>query len=254
MSKANSSPGAESSARNAPSQTAPAQTKKAQTRPAERRRTAPRTQYGERPTDEEVAEIGIELGPRDGRIVGTPARSVGFTLSSLGHAVAREFRNELQIVAMEPREFALLRAIAPDEGISQQALAERVGIQPSRVVTMVDALEQSGLIERHANPDDRRARELYMTDKGRIALKNAFKLASELERRLCARLSQSEREQLLEMLHGIERQLELAPGIHAAGVEMGRPNSGEIGSQAPGPPPPGPPEPAAQGNRSSHGL
>lgn len=170
------------------------------------------------PTDEEVSEIGVELSPRDGRIVGTPARSVGFTLSSLGHAIAREFRGEMKIVKLEPREFALLRAIAPAEGISQQALAERLQTQPSRVVTMVDALEQRGLIKRRPNPGDRRARELYMTETGRNVLRNAFVLASELERRLCGGLSESEREQLLEMLHRVERQLELVPGIHAAGI------------------------------------
>jgi DNA-binding MarR family transcriptional regulator len=209
MSNKNSSPGAEPPARTAP----------AKRRPATRVELA---KLAEHPTDEEVAEIGVELAPRHGRIVGTPARSVGFTLSSLGYAVAREFRNELKIVAMEPREFALLRAIAPAEGISQQALAERLHTQPSRVVTMVDALEQSGLIERHPNPEDRRARELYMTEKGRTVLRNAFKLASELERRLCGGLSQAEREQLLDMLHRVERQLELVPGIHAAGINPDR--------------------------------
>ncbi|HEX3392061.1 MAG TPA: MarR family transcriptional regulator [Solirubrobacteraceae bacterium] len=170
------------------------------------------------PTDEEVAEVGVELPPREGRIVGTPARSVGFTLSSLGHAVASEFRGEMKIVKLEPREFALLRAIAPAEGISQQALAEHLHTQPSRVVTMVDALEQRGLIERQPNPDDRRARELYMTEKGRKVLRSAFALAGELERRLCGGLSESEREQLLELLHRVEHQLELVPGIHAAGI------------------------------------
>lgn len=179
------------------------------------------------PTAEEVAEIGVDLAPRDGKIVGTPARSVGFTLSSVGHAIAREFRNELKIVAMEPREFALLRTIAPAEGISQQALAERLHTQPSRVVTMVDALEKRGLIERRSNPDDRRARELYMTEKGRNVLRNAFILASELERRLCGGLSGDERKQLLGMLHRVERQLDLVPGIHAAGVEIGRPDYAE---------------------------
>jgi DNA-binding MarR family transcriptional regulator len=173
------------------------------------------------PTDEGGARVSGELPAGDWRIVGTPARSVGFTLSSLGHAVAREFRGELQIVEMEPREFALLRAIAPAEGISQQALAERLQTQPSRVVTMVDALERRGLIERRPNPGDRRARELYMTETGHNVLRNAFVLAGALERRLCGGLSEPEREQLLELLHRVEHQLELVPGIHAAGIPAG---------------------------------
>ena len=63
-----------------------------------------------------------------------------FTLSSLGHAVSREFRAPLRPLRIEPHEFAMLRAIAPAEGLSQQALAERLHIPPSRMVAFVDGL------------------------------------------------------------------------------------------------------------------
>jgi DNA-binding MarR family transcriptional regulator len=168
---------------------------------------------------EERERIGIPLATRDAELVGTPARSVGFTLSSLGHAVAREFRATLAPLQMEPREFAMLRAIASAEGISQQAIAERLRIPPSRMVAFVDALEQRGLVERRPNPDDRRARALYLTNKGRTLLESAFKLASQLERRLCAPLDASERERLLGLLQRVGAQLGLAPGTHAAHLD-----------------------------------
>lgn len=148
--------------------------------------------------------------------VGSPAQSVGFTLSSLGHGVAREFRATLAPLHLEPREFALLRSIAPAEGASQQAIGERLQIPPSRMVAFVDALEQRGLLERRANPDDRRARALYLTDEGRELLAAAFTLAAELESRLCAQLNASEREGLLDALQRVGAQLGLAPGTHAA--------------------------------------
>ncbi|MGH2879628.1 MAG: MarR family transcriptional regulator [Solirubrobacteraceae bacterium] len=55
-------------------------------------------------------------------------------------------------------------------GASQQAIGERLQIPPSRMVAFVDALEQRGLLERRANPEDRRARALYLTDEGRELL------------------------------------------------------------------------------------
>jgi DNA-binding MarR family transcriptional regulator len=151
--------------------------------------------------------------------VGTPARSVGFTLSSLGHAVARRFSATLEPLQLEPREFALLRAVAPAEGASQQAIGERLHIPASRMVAFIDALEARGLLERRANPDDRRARALYLTDDGRKLLAGAFTLASELESHLCARLSDAEREQLLDTLQRVGAQLGLAPGTHAAHLD-----------------------------------
>lgn len=148
--------------------------------------------------------------------VRSPAQSVGFTLSSLGHAVARRFQATLAPLQLEPREFALLRALASAEGASQQVLAERLQVPPSRMVAFVDALEARGLLERHANPDDRRARALYLTEQGRTVLASAFKLASELEQHLCAQLSQTERKQLLEALQRVGAQLGVAPGTHSA--------------------------------------
>ncbi len=95
----------------------------------------------------------------------------------------------------------MLRVVGAAEGMSQQAAGERLQIPPSRMVAFVDALEARGLLERRHNPRDRRTRALYLTEQGRELLGRAFALAAELERRLCAQLSDAEREQLLELLH-----------------------------------------------------
>jgi DNA-binding MarR family transcriptional regulator len=146
----------------------------------------------------------------------TPAASVGFTLSSLGYAVSRRFRATLAPLGLEPREFALLRTIAPQQGASQQAIGEQLQIPPSRMVAFVDALERRGLVERRPNPADRRARALYLTGKGRKLLARAFALATELEAHLCSGLSASEREDLLDALQRVGARLGVAPGTHAA--------------------------------------
>jgi len=148
-----------------------------------------------------------------------PFRSVGFTLSTSGYAVARRFRRVLAPVGLEPREFALLRAVSVSEGSSQQAIGERLQIPASRMVAFVDALEARGLLQRRRNPADRRARALHLTDEGRELLGRAFVLAVEHERDLCADLSDEERDQLLDLLGRITERLGLAPGVHAALTE-----------------------------------
>src|SRR5665213_1981924 len=99
-----------------------------------------------------------------------PFRSVGFTLSSLGYAVARGFTQTLAPLDIEPRDFALLRALAASEGDSQQAIGERLGIPASRMVGFIDAHEARGLIERRPDPGDRRIHALHLTDAGRELL------------------------------------------------------------------------------------
>jgi DNA-binding MarR family transcriptional regulator len=145
-----------------------------------------------------------------------PFHSVGFTVSSIGYAVGRRFHQTLAPLQLEPREFALLRAVGAAEGQSQQAIAERLQIPPSRMVAFVDALQARGLLERRLNPNDRRTRSLYLTEDGRELLGQAFSLAAGLEDDLCAELSAAEREELLELLQRVGLRLGLPPGGHAA--------------------------------------
>ena len=72
----------------------------------------------------------------------------------------------LEPVGIDPREFLLMRFVAASEGQSQQALAERLGVPASRMVALVDHLEDAGLVERRPNPEDRRIRGLHLTRKG----------------------------------------------------------------------------------------
>jgi DNA-binding MarR family transcriptional regulator len=135
-------------------------------------------------------------------------------VSSVGYAVARRFRETLAPLELEPREFALLRAVAAAEGQSQQAIGERLQIPPSRMVAFVDALEGRSLLERRHDPQDRRTRALHLTEDGRELLGRAFTLANGLEQHLCAELSAAEREQLLGLLQRVGLRLGLPPGTH----------------------------------------
>jgi DNA-binding MarR family transcriptional regulator len=143
-------------------------------------------------------------------------RAVGFTVSSIGYAVARRFRETLAPLQLEPREFALLRGVGAAEGQSQHAIGERLHIPASRMVAFVDALEARSLLERRHDPHDRRTRALHLTADGRELLERALTLAAGLERHLCAHLSAPEREQLLELLQRVGMQLGVAPATHAA--------------------------------------
>jgi DNA-binding MarR family transcriptional regulator len=154
------------------------------------------------------SSIGVDAVPEQA------FRSVGFTISTTGYAIARRFRELLAPLGLEPRDFAMLRTVGTSEGVSQQAIAERMGVAPSRMVAIVDALEQRGLLKRRQNPDDRRARALFLTPKGRKTLERAFAVAVEHEKRLCSDLTDNERQQLLDLLSHVGTQVGIPPGVH----------------------------------------
>ena len=139
---------------------------------------------------------------------------MGFLLSQLGSANARWFHETLVPVGLEPRQFAILRFVSEDEGRSQQALGDALEIAPSRMVALIDELEERGLVERRPNPSDRRARALYVTKEGRRLLAAAMKRALAHEAQLCAPLTAEEREALIDMLQRVAAGQGLLPGVH----------------------------------------
>jgi DNA-binding MarR family transcriptional regulator len=143
-----------------------------------------------------------------------PPRSVGFLMSQLGFVASKGFTEALTPLGIGPREFLLLRFVAASEGQSQQTLAERLGVPPSRMVGLVDRLEDAGLVERRPDPEDRRVRGLHPTRKGRNTLERAFKVAIDFEIELCAGLDADEREQLIDLLQKLQAGHVRLRGVH----------------------------------------
>jgi DNA-binding MarR family transcriptional regulator len=150
-----------------------------------------------------------------------PFRSVAFMLSSLGYAVSRRFQQVLEPLDLEPGEFALLRSVAASEGEPQSALAERLHISPSWMVAIVDELERRELLERRPHSRDRRVRNLHLTADGKKLLKQAERNAKQFDRQVTDPLTQTELQQLFELLQRVATGLDLQPGAHAALRERG---------------------------------
>jgi DNA-binding MarR family transcriptional regulator len=129
--------------------------------------------------------------------------SVGFTLSQLGFATSGRFGQIVGALGLEPRHYALLRAARNAGGQSQQALADRLQIPPSTMVSLVDHLEKQGWLERRPDAADRRTRQLHLTDRGAQVLDEAIRLGAQWEQQICAGLSDTERDQLLGLLRRV---------------------------------------------------
>jgi DNA-binding MarR family transcriptional regulator len=148
--------------------------------------------------------------PRTGARTG----GVAFLLAQVGAHAAERFGQRVAELDLTPPQTGLLRVVGVDAGRSQQAVAEQLGIPPSRFVALVDDLEARGLIERRRNETDRRLHALHLTDRGADLMKDIGKLASAHENDLCAALSTAERAVLHELLERVAQQQGLTPGVH----------------------------------------
>ena len=141
-------------------------------------------------------------------------QTLAFLLSQVGIHASRRFAERINAVDLNPPLFRVLNLVAAGEGQSQQAIGAAIEIPASRMVALVDELEQRGLVERRPNPDDRRVRALYLTPKGKRCLARGRKIAAEHERELTKGMSATDRKLLVSMLQRIVDQQALGKGVH----------------------------------------
>jgi DNA-binding MarR family transcriptional regulator len=97
-------------------------------------------------------------------------------------------------------EYASLIALEIEPGIDQRRLADAVGIDPSNASLVVERLHSLGLIERRVSVVDRRARELYLTAKGKVLWRKLRVKGRVANMKILAPLAPHERELFFDML------------------------------------------------------
>lgn len=133
-----------------------------------------------------------------------PARAGNaFLLAQLGAYAAQKFAERLAALELAPPQAGILRIIAITPGLSQQSVAHQLGTPPSRLVALIDGLEQRGLIERRRNPDDRRHHALYLTEEGGRFMGRMAQVGMAHEDAICAGLDDEERSRLNTLLQRI---------------------------------------------------
>ena len=130
-------------------------------------------------------------------------RNFGYLLKDLGQLYTRRFEERAQALQLTLLQCKTLAKLSKNEGISQARLAELAESDPMSVVRILDYMEAEGWVERRADPNDRRARCLYMKDKARPILDEIWRLADETRREFRGDLSAEECEQLIGMLERI---------------------------------------------------
>ena len=137
-----------------------------------------------------------------------------FLLAQLGAHAAARFAERIAELDLTPPQAGLLRAVSATPGRSQQALARQLRTPPSRLVALVDDLDERGVLERRRNLEDRRLHALYVTDAGAALLRKIGQVARAHDDAICASLDPVERTQLRALLARIAEEQGLTPGVH----------------------------------------
>jgi DNA-binding MarR family transcriptional regulator len=122
---------------------------------------------------------------------------LGYRLRLAQQAVFRDFGESVS--DLPPGRVGILLLIEANPGVTQTRLAQAVGLDRSTLVGVLDALEARGLVERRRG-EDRRTNGLLLTRAGRALVAGLKRRIRAHERRVAARLTTEEKDQLLALL------------------------------------------------------
>lgn len=106
-----------------------------------------------------------------------------------------------------PEQFSLLTILWYNEGISIKELADRSQRDKTTISRVVSNMIKHDLIRRLDNVDDKRAKRIFLTDKGRNLQDQLVMLFGEIYVQALGNLSDEELDRTLEVLQKIENNL-----------------------------------------------
>jgi MarR family transcriptional regulator, transcriptional regulator for hemolysin len=107
-------------------------------------------------------------------------------------------------------QWVVLARLDRAEGLNQSELAEILDLQPISLTRLLDRLCENGLIERRADPNDRRAKRLYLMPAARPLLERLNDLGEELMTTALAGVGRESVERMISELGTVKENLRQA--------------------------------------------
>jgi len=152
----------------------------------------------------------------------TEHSSLGFLLTDAARLLRRRFEQESRDIPMTSAQLQIVARLKRSEGLSQAALAALLDVEPMTLSRHLDRMESAGLVERRPDPNDRRARRLFLTDHARALLEPMRSRVAAIYEEVQAGLSADQRAALVEALTTIVDNLTKAEAGEDAGAERRR--------------------------------
>lgn len=125
----------------------------------------------------------------------------GHLIRRLHQISAQVFMQRTQEAGFDltPVQFAALDAIASQPGIDQARVAAAIGYDRATIGGVIDRLEQKGYLSRRVSKQDRRAREVRLTETGQQVFNDALPIVTDLQDEILPGLDPAEREAFLKL-------------------------------------------------------
>ena len=134
-------------------------------------------------------------------------REVAFNINDVARLLRTYADQRARDLGMTRAQWAVLARVERSEGLKQCELADTLDLQPITLTRLIDRLCDGGLIERRPDPDDRRAKRLYLTPAARPVLDGLTRLGQDIMATVLAGIEPAAVEQLLAHLLTLKTNL-----------------------------------------------
>jgi DNA-binding MarR family transcriptional regulator len=126
--------------------------------------------------------------------------SLGYLLKHVHQRYHAIQQPALARLGLDGRLVAALATAGSEGPALQQRLAERLGVDRTTMVALIDGLEERGLVRRQRDPADRRGQQVLLTAKGRKLVPRAMEAVAQAEDDLLAGLSSRDQREFRRLL------------------------------------------------------
>ena len=113
-------------------------------------------------------------------------REFAFAINDVARLLRTYADHRASQFGMTRAQWAVLARLDRSEGLKQSELAEMLDVQPITLTRLLDRLSEHGLIERRSDPQDRRAKRLFLTPAARPLLAQLGELADDMMAKVLA--------------------------------------------------------------------
>jgi MarR family transcriptional regulator for hemolysin len=140
----------------------------------------------------------------------SPQREFAFLVNDVGRLLRTYADQQARQFGMTRAQWAVMARLEYAEGLKQSELAELLDLQPITLTRLVDRLCANGLIERRADPADRRAKRLYLTEQARPLMNRLADLGENIMATVLEGFDAAKLEQMTANLSGVRDNLRAA--------------------------------------------
>jgi DNA-binding MarR family transcriptional regulator len=137
--------------------------------------------------------------------------NIGSMLSDVARLMRRTFDARARDIGVTRPQWQVLTVLLRNEGINQGKLADLLDVEPITVCRMVDRLQEADMVERRADPADRRSWRLYLTKKAHALTDQLRPLATDMFEQALEGVEGDERAVLMGLLERIRQNLVRRP-------------------------------------------